>query len=113
MMRLIDVLFSFTDTLIALACVAVLGASLTNAVLAIAIAGIPFYARTTHAAVIVERSRPYYEAALAMSASAPRLALRHLLPNILPTLLVFGTLGVSTAILSGGGAPRRRCRSGD
>ncbi len=71
-----------------------------NAVLAIAIAGIPFYTRTTHAAVIVERSRPYYEAAQAMSASGPRLALRHLLPNILPTLLVFGTLGVSTSILS-------------
>jgi peptide/nickel transport system permease protein len=100
LMRLVDVLFSFTETLIALACVAVLGASLRNATIAIAIAAIPFYARTGHAAVIVERSRPYYEAAEAMGAGSLRLALRHLLPNILPTMIVVATLGASTAILA-------------
>jgi peptide/nickel transport system permease protein len=99
-MRFVDVLFSFTDTLIALACVAVLGASLRNAVIAVGIAAIPFYARTAHAAVIVERSKPYYEAAEVAGASAFRLALRHLLPNIMPTMIVVATLGVSTAILA-------------
>lgn len=99
-MRLVDVLFSFTDTLIALACVAVLGASLRNAIIAVGIAAIPFYARTAHAAVIVERSRPYYEAAEAAGAGVFRLALRHILPNIAPTMIVVATLGVSTAILA-------------
>ena len=99
-MRLVDVLFSFTDTLIALACVAVLGASLRNAIIAVGIAAIPFYARTAHAAVIVERSRPYYEAAEAAGAGAFRLALRHVLPNIAPTMIVVATLGVSTAFLA-------------
>ncbi len=99
-MRLVDVLFSFTDTLIALACVTVLGASLGNAVIAVGIAAIPFYARTGHAAIIVERSRPYYEAAEAAGAGPFRLAFRHLLPNIAPTMIVVATLGVSTAILA-------------
>lgn len=99
-MRLVDVLFSFTDTLIALACVAVLGASLRNAIIAVGIAAIPFYARTAHAAVIVERSRPYYEAAEAAGAGVFRLAFRHILPNIAPTMIVVATLGVSTAILA-------------
>jgi ABC-type dipeptide/oligopeptide/nickel transport system permease subunit len=99
-MRMVDVLFSFTDTLIALACVAVLGASLRNSVIAVGIAAIPFYARTAHAAVIVERSKPYFEAAEAAGAGPLRLALRHLLPNIAPTMIVVATLGVSTAILA-------------
>ena len=50
-MRVVDVLFSFTETLIALACVAVLGPSLENAMIAVGLAGIPFYARTCYAAV--------------------------------------------------------------
>ena len=56
LMRLSDVLFTFTDTLIALACVAVLGPSLENAMIAVGIAGIPLYARTAYAASVVERS---------------------------------------------------------
>lgn len=99
-MRFVDVLFSFTDTLIALACVAVLGASLRNAIIAVGIAAIPFYARTAHAAIIVERSRPYYEAAQAAGAGMFRLAFRHVLPNIAPTMIVVATLGISTAILA-------------
>ena len=99
-MRLMDVLFSFTDTLIALACVAVLGASLQNAVLAVGIAAIPFYARTAHAAALVERGKPYCEAAAVAGAGPLRLALRHLLPNIMPVMIVVATMGVSTAILA-------------
>jgi peptide/nickel transport system permease protein len=99
-MRLVDMLFSFTDTLIALACVAVLGASLRNAVIAVGIAAIPFYARTAHAAVIVERGKPYFEAAETAGAGLFRLAFRHLVPNIMPTMIVVATLGVSTAILA-------------
>ena len=55
LMRATDVLFSFTETLIALACVAVLGPSLQNAMIAVGVAGIPFYARTCHSAALVER----------------------------------------------------------
>jgi peptide/nickel transport system permease protein len=100
LMRLTDVLFSFTETLIALACVAVLGPSLENAMVAVGLAGVPFYARTCYAAVLVERSRPYFEAATAAGAGHLRLIFRHLLPNVLPTMVVVATLGVSSAVLA-------------
>ena len=103
LMRSTDVLFSFTETLIALSCVAVLGPSLTNAVIAVGIAGIPFYARTCYSAALVEKAKPYFEASIACGASHSRLVFMHLLPNVLPTMIVIATLGVSTAILAAAG----------
>ena len=103
LMRLVDVLFSFTEIVIALACLAILGVGLTNAMIAIGIASIPFYARITHSVVLVERSKPYYEAAVAGGAGHLRLIFRHLLPNVVPTLIVVGTLGISTAVLAAAG----------
>ncbi|MFK7860059.1 MAG: ABC transporter permease [Granulosicoccus sp.] len=103
LMRGTDVLFSFTETLIALSCVAVLGPSLQNAIIAVGIAGIPFYARTCYSAALVERSKPYFEASIAAGAGHSRLVFLHLLPNVLPTMIVIATLGVSTAILAAAG----------
>jgi len=102
-MRGIDVLFSFTETLIALAAVAVLGPSLTNAMIAVGIAAIPFYARVTYSATLVERNRPYFEAAYAAGAGHFRLIFLHLLPNVIPPLIVVATLGVSAAVLAAAG----------
>jgi ABC-type dipeptide/oligopeptide/nickel transport system permease subunit len=103
LMRATDVLFSFTETLIALACVAVLGPSLENAMIAVGIAGIPFYARTCYSAALVESSKPYFEATIAAGAGQFRLLFLHLLPNVLPTMIVVATLGVSAAILAAAG----------
>ncbi|MCB1356403.1 MAG: ABC transporter permease [Maritimibacter sp.] len=103
LMRLVDVLFSFTEIVIALACLAIFGVGLTNAMIAIGIASIPFYARVTHSVVLVEKNKPYFEAAVAAGAGHTRLILRHLLPNVVPTLIVVGTLGVSTAVLAAAG----------
>lgn len=103
LMRSTDVLFSFTETLIALSFVAVLGPSLQNAVIAVGVAGIPFYARTCYSAALVETSKPYFEASVAAGAGYLRLVLVHLLPNVLPTMIVVATLGVSTAILAAAG----------
>lgn len=103
LMRGTDVLFSFTDTLIALACVAVLGPSLRNAMIAVGLAGIPFYARTCYSAALVESSKPYFEATIAAGAGPFRLIILHLLPNVLPTMIVVATLGLSAAILAAAG----------
>lgn len=100
LMRSMDVLFSFTETLIALAAVAVLGASLTNAIIAVGLSSIPFYARITYGAVLVEKNKEYFKAAQALGARSPRLVFRHLLPNILSPIIVVATVGVSIAILS-------------
>jgi len=103
LMRSTDVLFSFTETLIALSFVAVLGPSLQNAVIAVGVAGIPFYARTCYSATLVETSKPYFEASISAGAGPGRLLFFHLMPNVLPTMIVVATLGVSTAILAAAG----------
>jgi len=103
LMRLVDVVFSFTETLIALAAVAVLGPSLTNAMIAVGIAAIPFYARVAYSVTLVERNKAYFDAAYVAGAGPLRLIFIHLLPNILPPLIVVATLGVSTAVLAAAG----------
>ena len=103
LMRLVDVLFSFTEIVIALACLAILGIGLTNAMIAIGIASIPFYARVTHSIVLVEKGKPYFEAGVAAGAGHIRMIFLHLLPNVIPTLIVVGTLGISTAVLAAAG----------
>jgi peptide/nickel transport system permease protein len=100
LMRAVDVLFSFTETLIALAAVAVLGPSLTNAMIAVGISSIPFYARVTYGAVLVEKNKEYFKAAQAVGARHLRLIFRHILPNILSPIIVVATVGVSVAVLS-------------
>lgn len=100
LMRMVDVLFSFTETLIALAAVAVLGPSLTNAMIAVGISSIPFYARITYGAVLVEKNKEYFKAAEAVGAQHLRLLFRHILPNILSPIIVVATVGVSVAVLS-------------
>lgn len=102
-MRSMDVLFSFTETLIALAAVAILGPSLTNAVIAVGIATIPIYARVAYSVTLSERNRPYFDAAIAAGAGHIRLVFRHLLPNVVPPMIVVATLGVSTAVLAASG----------
>ena len=103
LMRGVDVLFSFTEIVIALACLAILGAGLTNAMIAIGIASIPFYARITHSVVLVEKGKPYFEAGSAVAAGHLRMVFRYLLPNVIPPLIVVATLGVSTAVLAAAG----------
>jgi peptide/nickel transport system permease protein len=99
-MRAVDVMFSFPDILIALSVVALLGPSLQNAVIAVGISAIPWYARVVRGTVMVEHEKQYFEAARSLGAGHWRLVLRHILPNSLPPILVLATLGFSTAILS-------------
>ncbi len=103
LMRSVDVVFSFTETLIALAAVAVLGPSLQNAMIAVGIASMPFYARTCYSVVLVEKNKPYFESAVSAGAGHLRLIFIHLLPNIVPTMIVVATLGVSAAVLAAAG----------
>lgn len=103
LMRSMDMLFSFTEILIALALVAVLGPSLQNAMIAIGIAAVPFYARVCYSAVLVERNKPYTESAIAIGATHGRIIMFHILPNVLPIMIVIGTIGLSNAILAASG----------
>ncbi|BCH66473.1 diguanylate cyclase [Agrobacterium vitis] len=103
LLRLIDVLYSFPDTLIALALVAFLGPGIENATLAIAISLVPFYARVAYGLAAAERAKPYIEAARLAGARSARLVRVHVMPNIVQSLIVMATLGFSSAILSAAG----------
>jgi peptide/nickel transport system permease protein len=99
-MRAIDLLYTFPDVVIALSLVAFLGPSLSNAMVAVGISVIPYYARVTYAVVLVERQKTYVEAAQGLGASHARVIVRHLLPNVVPPMIVVASLGFSTAVLS-------------
>ena len=98
-MRSIDFLYTFPDILIALGLVAFIGPSLTNAMIAIGVSVIPYYARVTYGVVLIERHKPYFEAGQVIGAGQWRLIVAHLLPNIVPPLIVVATLGFSAAVL--------------
>jgi peptide/nickel transport system permease protein len=100
LMRAIDLLYTFPDVLIALGLVAFLGPSLTNAMVAVGISVIPYYARVTYAIVLTERQKTYVEAAQVVGAGHVRVIVRHLLPNVVPPMIVVASLGFSAAVLS-------------
>jgi peptide/nickel transport system permease protein len=98
--RVIDVLLAFPGLLLAIALVAVLGPSLTNAALALSSIGWVGYARLVRAQVLQTRELEYVSAARALGAATPRILFRHILPAALPALIVQATLGMGGAILS-------------
>ena len=102
-LRVVDVLYSFPDTLIALSLVAFLGPGIGNATLAIAISLVPFYARVSYGLAASERARPYIEAARLAGIARTRLVRVHVMPNIAQSLIVMASLGFSSAILSAAG----------
>jgi peptide/nickel transport system permease protein len=99
--RVIDVMLAFPDLLLALAIVAVLGASLVNVMIAVGIGSIPVYARLMRGQVLALREKEYVESARASGAQAGRIIFRHILPNSLSPLIVLASLGIASAILTG------------
>jgi peptide/nickel transport system permease protein len=100
-MRSSDVLLAFPGILLALALVAILGTSLFNLMLAVGIASIPEYARVVRSAVLSTRETEYVTAARVSGASDPSIMFRHILPNVLPPIIVLVTLGIAGAIILG------------
>jgi ABC-type dipeptide/oligopeptide/nickel transport system permease subunit len=99
-MRLLDVLLAFPSLLLAIAIVSVLGPGLINALLAIAIVDIPIFARVVRASVLSVKELDYVMASRAQGASELRVLFTRILPNALTPLIVQGTLGIASAILS-------------
>jgi len=99
-MRTLDVLMAFPSLLLAIAIVAVLGPGLINALLAIAIIEIPIFARVVRASVLSVKELDYVMASRAQGASEFRVLFTRIMPNALTPLIVQGTLGIASAILS-------------
>ena len=79
---------------------AFLGPNLTNAMIAVGLSAVPYYARVTYGVVLSERQKPYIDAARVVGASHVRVIIRHLLPNVLAPMIVVASLGFSAAVLS-------------
>jgi peptide/nickel transport system permease protein len=98
-MRAMDVMLAIPGILLALMLVATFGPSTVNATLAIGIMAVPGVARLTRAVVLVEQGRDYVLAARSSGATEIRIALRTILPNCLPPLIVQASLTMAVAIL--------------
>lgn len=98
-MRFMDILLAFPSLLLALVMVAILGPSLVNAMIAIAVTLQPQYVRLTRAAVLQELPKDYVTSARVVGASKLRLMFITVLPNCLAPLIVQAALSFSTAIL--------------
>ena len=98
--RLTDAMLACPFLILAIALAAFLGPSLGNAMIAIGITATPIFVRLTRGQVMAVKVEDYVEAARAVGNPRWRIALVHILPNILPALLVQATLSIATAIIA-------------
>jgi peptide/nickel transport system permease protein len=97
-MRLIDVMLAFPYILLAIALVAALGPGLTNAMIAIAIANVSFYARNVRGNVLALRNQPFVEAARSAGAPNRWILGHHVLPNTVAPILILLSLNIGWMI---------------
>jgi peptide/nickel transport system permease protein len=100
--RVMDVFFAFPAILLALGIVAALGPDPQNVIIAIAVVYTPIFARVVRGPVLALKARDFVEAARAIGATRTRIVLRHIVPNLLSTLIVQISLALSWAVLTEG-----------
>src|SRR6476469_7617180 len=98
--RITDAMLACPFLILAIALAAFLGPSLGNAMIAIGISATPIFIRLTRGQVLVVKAEDYVEAARALGNPPWRIAFSHILPNILPALLVQATLSIAAAIIA-------------
>lgn len=98
LMQIMDVILAFPSLILGLALVALMGATLTNIVIAIAFTATPAFARIARAGLISQRDREYVQACRAMGFSRPRILFLHIMPAILPEVMVMTSLWLATAV---------------
>ncbi|HTJ57228.1 MAG TPA: ABC transporter permease [Devosiaceae bacterium] len=103
LMRLVDTLLSFPALLLALAISAMLGPNLQNTIIAIGVAFTPFLARIVRGEALRVAQMPYVEAARAAGTDDPMMMIRHILPNIMPQVIVQATISLAFAVLAEAG----------
>ena len=98
--RIVDAMLACPFLILAIALAAFLGPSLTNAMIAIGVSATPIFVRLTRAQVLAVKVEDYVEAARALGNSHVRIALRHILPNVVPPLIVQATLALAAAVIA-------------
>lgn len=99
-MRVIDVMYAFPGIVLAILVVAVMGPSLFNLIIVLAIWATPTLSRIVRGNVLSLKEQDYVQAAQALGAGRLRIMVQHLLPNTLAPIIVYATLGVAGAILT-------------
>jgi len=100
--RVMDVFFAFPAILLALGIVAALGPDPRNVIIAIAVVYTPIFMRVVRGPVLALKARDFVEAARAIGATQARIVVRHIVPNLLSTLIVQVSLALSWAVLTEG-----------
>jgi peptide/nickel transport system permease protein len=98
--RLVDAMLASPFLILAIALAAFLGPSLQNAMIAIGITATPIFVRVARGATIDAATNDYVEAARALGNPPWRVAVRHVLPNIIPPVMVQATLAIAGAIIA-------------
>jgi peptide/nickel transport system permease protein len=99
LMRFTDIMMAFPTLLLAMALVAILKPSLWIIILVIGLVYWTWIARVTYGQVLALRERDFVTASRALGASRPGTLVRHILPQLIPTLIVWGTLGIATNVM--------------
>ena len=98
-MRVADMMISFPGMVLAIAVAGILGASVTNAVIAIAVVSWTKYARLARSLVLKIRNRDYIAAAQITGTKTSRILGKYMLPNVLPTILITGATDIGSMML--------------
>lgn len=98
-MRIMDMMLAIPDILLAIAFMAALGKGVDKAVIAIGLVSIPQYARIVRGSVLSVKENDYVQAAKVVGNKGSRIIFKHIMPNVLSSIVVRATLGISTAVL--------------
>ncbi len=102
-MRIMDGMFAFPFTLLAILLMTALGSGVRNVIFAIGIANIPYYARITRGQVLIVKQEDFCQAVKALGASSFKIIKDHILPNIASPVIVYATLNIAGTIISEAG----------
>jgi ABC-type dipeptide/oligopeptide/nickel transport system permease subunit len=98
--RLVDIIFAFPDVVFAILVTAMMGPGMLTVIVALSLVWWPGVARLTRALVQVQRNETFVEAAIVCGTPVRRILLRHILPNIVPPLIVRASIGIGFIIMS-------------
>jgi peptide/nickel transport system permease protein len=102
-MRLVDIMLAFPDILLSMGIVALLGPSVQNVVIAVGLSYVAGFARCVRGSVLSVKAQDHVLAAQALGCRPAAIMWRHILPNIVAPVTVYGTLSVASAILAAAG----------
>jgi peptide/nickel transport system permease protein len=97
--RLVEIVYAFPNILLLLSIVAALGPNLTTIIIAIGFGSIPGYTRLLRGSVIQAKNYEYVTAAILVGSNGWRIMFKHILPNIIAPILIFGTINLAGAIM--------------